>query len=120
MITRTVPVSVSTSTSAKVALNGGGESQITELSSYGAGTIGASVVNGAIIASGDSSIVVSATQIESGANIMTGLGITSVATHQTLNTSVNSVVTNTSMVLQVHRATIGAQQVWWTVIENVD
>ena len=37
-------------------LNGGGETQITELSSYGAGTIGASVVNGAIIASGDSSI----------------------------------------------------------------
>ena len=41
-------------------LNGGSQTQITELSSYGAGTIGASVVNGAIIASGDSSIANSA------------------------------------------------------------
>lgn len=71
------------------------------------------------IASGDSSVVVSATQIASGNVIMTGLGITSVATHQTLNTSVNSVVTGTSMVLQVHRATVNTQQVWYTIINNV-
>lgn len=71
------------------------------------------------IASGDSSVVVSATQISSGNVIMTGLGITSVATHQTLDTSVNSVVTGTSMVLQVHRATVDTQQVWYTIIDKV-
>ena len=71
------------------------------------------------IASGDSSVVVSATQIASGNVIMTGLGITSVATHQTLDTSVNSVVTGTSMVLQVHRATVDTQQVWYTIIDKV-
>ena len=72
------------------------------------------------IASGDSSAVVSATQIESGATIMTGLGITSTATHQNLITSVNSLVTGTSMVLQTQQATVASQQVYYTIIENVD
>lgn len=72
------------------------------------------------IVSGDTSVVVSATAIESGAVIMTGLGITSTATHQNLITSVNSLVTNTSMVLQTQQATVAGQPVWYAVIETED
>ena len=70
------------------------------------------------IASGDSSVVISATQIVSGAAIMTGLGLTSVASHQPRVCSVNSIVANTSMVLQVDAALVEPQQVWYTIIEN--
>ena len=70
------------------------------------------------IASGDSSVVVTATQITSGAAIITGLGMTSVASHQPLVTSVNSVVNNTSMVLQVNNPVVDNQQVYYTIIEN--
>lgn len=69
------------------------------------------------IASGDSSVVVSATQISSGRVHMTGLGITSVASHYDLITSVNSLVTGTSMVLQVDKATVNSQEVWFTILD---
>ena len=70
------------------------------------------------VLSGTSTIVVSATQIKSGAAIMTGLGITSVASHRGLIVSVNSLVANTSMVIQTNIATVDSQQVYYTVIEN--
>lgn len=69
------------------------------------------------IASGDSSIVVSATQIASGRVHATGLGITSVASHQDLVTSINSLVTGTSMVLQVQNAVIDSQEVWYIILD---
>lgn len=71
------------------------------------------------IASGDPSIVVSATQIASGNVIMTGLGITSVVSHEPLVTSVDSLVTGVSMVLKVNEAVVDTQQVWYTIINNV-
>jgi len=70
------------------------------------------------IASGDSSVVVSASQVTSGASIMTGLAQTPVASHQPLVTSVNSIVDNTSMVLQVNEAVVDSQQVYYVIIEN--
>ena len=70
------------------------------------------------VASGDTTAVVSATQVKSGQNIMVGLGITSVGSHVDLVCSPNSVVTNTSFVAQVNLAVVGTQQLWWTIIEN--
>ena len=70
------------------------------------------------IASGDTTVVVSATSVKSGQNIMTGLGITPIGSHTDLVTSPNSVVTNTSMVIQVQNAVVGTQPVWWMVAEN--
>ena len=70
------------------------------------------------VASGDTTAVVSATQVKSGQNIMVGLGITSVGSHADLVCSPNSVVTNTSFVAQVNLAVVVPQQLWWMIIEN--
>lgn len=75
----------------------------------------AGIVN---VASGDTTAVVSATQVKSGQNIMVGLGITSIGSHADLICSPNSVVTNTSFVAQVNLAVVIPQQLWWMIIEN--
>lgn len=68
------------------------------------------------IASGDTSVVVNSTLCKSGNVIQTGLGVVSVASHQPLQTSVNSVVEGQSMVLQVNEATVASQQVTYMII----
>lgn len=70
------------------------------------------------ILSGDAIIVVSASQVKSGAAIHTGLGLTTVTSHRPLITSVDSIVNNTSFIIVVNNAVVDSQQVVFTIIEN--
>ena len=67
------------------------------------------------IVSGSSTVVVSASQIASGAAIMLSLGLTTVASHLDLVLSCNSLVTKTSMVVQSNLATVDSQQICYTI-----
>lgn len=67
------------------------------------------------VVSGGSTVVVSASQIKSGAAILCALGLTTVASHRDIVLSVNSIVTNTSMVVVTDKATIDTQQVCYLV-----
>lgn len=69
------------------------------------------------IVSGSSSVVVSASQVKSGAAILTGLGRVTVASLRAVNVSVNSVVDNTSFCIVGDRATTDTLEVCYTVIE---
>lgn len=70
------------------------------------------------IVSGASTIVVSASQILSGAAILCTLGLTTVASHRDIVVSVNSLVSNTSMVIVANKATVGSQQICYIVFGN--
>jgi hypothetical protein len=69
------------------------------------------------IASGDSTVTVSATQISSGYVLATGLGASDVGSHRDLVTSVDSVVDGVSMSVVVQNATVDSQEVWYIVIQ---
>lgn len=78
---------------------------------------GASAFRGVTtIASGDTTVVVSASQINSGYVLATGLGQTTVASHFDLVTSVSS-VTAGIMTVQVQNATVAGQEVWYLIIQ---
>ena len=66
------------------------------------------------IASGDSSVVVSAADVASGFPVIAG-GITTVASHIDLVVSVTSVVDNTSFTIQVQNAVISAFDVAYII-----
>jgi len=68
------------------------------------------------IASGDSSVVVSASAVTSGYPIHTGLNLTTVASHKALSTSVSTVVNGVSFVLEVDEAVVDTQEVYYTII----
>jgi len=68
------------------------------------------------IASGDTEVVVTASQVQSGAGLMLGLGITTVASHRDMVVSINSVVDNTSFVVVADKATVDTQPVNYILI----
>lgn len=70
------------------------------------------------IASGDSNVIISASQVKSGDMILCNLGITSVASHRDLITSPNSITDDTSFILNVHNAVVDTQQVVYTIINK--
>lgn len=70
------------------------------------------------IASGDSTVVVSATQVKSGVAVpLTSLGQTSVGSHVDLITSVSTIVDNTSFIIDVNLATVAGQEVVYLITE---
>ena len=66
----------------------------------------------ATVASGDSSVTVSAANLtcSSGYPILLSLGVTTVASHRHLSPSVNSIVDDTSFEIVLHEATSGGGQ----------
>lgn len=70
------------------------------------------------IASGDSNVIIAASQVKSGDVILHGLGVTTVGSHRDLITSPNSITDNTSFILNVQNAVVDTQQVVYTIINK--
>lgn len=71
------------------------------------------------VASGDSTAVVSASQVKSGVAVpLTSLGQTSVGSHADLVTRVTTIVDNTSFIVAVHNAVIDSQEIVYHIIEQ--
>ena len=70
------------------------------------------------VASGDSGVAITSTQVKSGDSIKVNLGLTTVASHRMRTFSVNSIVDNTSFMAVVDAAMVDSQQLVWEVVEN--
>jgi hypothetical protein len=70
------------------------------------------------IASGDSSVDITSTLATSGQVIKVGLGLTTVASHADLITSVSSISSGASFVLTVNNAVVDTQEVNWIILSK--
>lgn len=86
-----------------------------QISAIGAGPQLAGVT---AIASGDSSVDITSTLAASGQVIQVSLGLTTVASHNDLITSVSSISSGASFVLTVNNAVVDTQEVNWLIISK--